>query len=87
MPPEYIIDGHFSAWKRWENGTPSDMIDPTLKTGSTGSLQYIIRSIHIGLLCVQKNVNDRPKMGSVVNMLNNLSIELPQPSRPPEFSS
>nr|GEX32589.1 putative receptor-like protein kinase At4g00960 [Tanacetum cinerariifolium] len=22
------------AWKRWENGTPSDMIDPTLKTGS-----------------------------------------------------
>nr|GEU88962.1 cysteine-rich RLK (receptor-like protein kinase) 26 [Tanacetum cinerariifolium] len=63
------------------------MIDPTLKTQSTASLPNIIRSIHIGLLCVQENVNDRPTMGSDVNMLNNLSIELPQPSRPSEFSS
>ncbi|GJY57146.1 putative receptor-like protein kinase [Tanacetum coccineum] len=67
------------AWKRWENGTPSDMIDPTLKTGSIGSLRNIIRSIHIGLLCVQENVTDRPTMGSVVLMLNSLSILLPQP--------
>ncbi|GKD03958.1 putative receptor-like protein kinase, partial [Tanacetum coccineum] len=123
MPPEYIINGHFSvktdvysfgvlvleivagqrnhgfqtgetiqnllsfAWKRWQNGTTPEMIDPTLKTGSTGSLHNIIRSIHIGLLCVQENVNDRPTMGSIVNMLNSLSIVLPQPSRPPEFSS
>ncbi|GKA34867.1 putative receptor-like protein kinase [Tanacetum coccineum] len=70
------------AWKRWENGTPSDMIDPTLKTGSAGSLRNIIRSIHIGLLCVQENVTDRPTMGSVVLMLNSLSILLPQPSQP-----
>ncbi|GJV95393.1 putative receptor-like protein kinase [Tanacetum coccineum] len=70
------------AWKRWENGTPSDMIDPTLKTGSAGSLRNIIRSIHIGLLCVQENVTDRPTMGSIVLMLNSLSILLPQPSQP-----
>ncbi|PWA63844.1 cysteine-rich RLK (RECEPTOR-like protein kinase) 26 [Artemisia annua] len=70
------------AWKRWENGTPSDMIDPTLKTGSAGSLRNIIRSIHIGLLCVQENVADRPTMGSVLLMLNSLSILLPQPSEP-----
>ncbi|GKD31351.1 putative receptor-like protein kinase [Tanacetum coccineum] len=75
------------AWKKWQNGTTPEMIDPTLKTRSTGSLPNIIRSINIGLLCVQENVNDRPTMGSIVNMLNSLSIELPQPSRPPEFNS
>nr|GEW40972.1 putative receptor-like protein kinase At4g00960 [Tanacetum cinerariifolium] len=70
------------AWKRWENGTPSDMIDPTLKTGSACSLRNIVRSIHIGLLCVQENVTDRPTMGSVVVMLNSLSTLLQQPSQP-----
>ncbi|GJU95983.1 putative receptor-like protein kinase [Tanacetum coccineum] len=70
------------AWKRWENGTPSDMIDPTLKTGSAGSLHNIIRSIHIGLLCVQENATDRPTMGSAILMLNSLSILLPQPLKP-----
>ncbi|GJV83948.1 putative receptor-like protein kinase [Tanacetum coccineum] len=75
------------AWKKWQNGTTPGMIDPTLNTGSTGSLPNIIRSIQIGLLCVQENINDRPTMDSVVNMLNSLSTVLPQPSRPPEFSS
>ena len=58
------------------------MIDPPLKMGSAGSLRNIIRSIHIGLLCVQENVTDRPTMGSVVLMLNSLSTLLPQPSKP-----
>ncbi|GKA70214.1 kinase RLK-Pelle-DLSV family protein [Tanacetum coccineum] len=70
------------AWKRWENGTPLDIIDPTLKTGSAGSLRSIIRSIHIGLLCVQENVTDRPTMGSIVLMLNSMSILLAPPSQP-----
>ncbi|GKF54196.1 hypothetical protein Tco_0161106, partial [Tanacetum coccineum] len=72
------------AWKTWRNGTPVDMIDPTLKTG-TGSLRNIIRSIHIGLLCVQENVDDRPTMASVVHMLNNFSVTLPVPSEPAFF--
>ncbi|GKD89085.1 cysteine-rich receptor-like protein kinase 26 [Tanacetum coccineum] len=72
------------AWKRWENGTPSDMIDPKLKTESASSLRDIIRSIHIGLLYVQENATDRPTIGSIVLMLNSLSILLPQPS-PPAF--
>ncbi|GJV96273.1 hypothetical protein Tco_1547850 [Tanacetum coccineum] len=70
------------AWKRWKNGTPSDMIDLTLNMGSAGSLQNIIRSIHIGLLCVQENVTDRPTMDSIVLMLSSLTILLPQPSEP-----
>ncbi|XP_076945769.1 cysteine-rich receptor-like protein kinase 15 [Bidens hawaiensis] len=72
------------AWKSWRNGTTSDIIDPALKTGS-GSLRDIIRSIHIGLLCVQENVNDRPTMASVVLMLNSFSITLPVPTKPAFF--
>ncbi|KAL4585487.1 hypothetical protein LXL04_010108 [Taraxacum kok-saghyz] len=72
------------AWKSWKNGTPTDMIDTTLKTVS-GSLRDVIRSIHIGLLCVQTNVIDMPTMDSVVLMLNNFSRMLPVPSEPPFF--
>ncbi|GKA87854.1 putative receptor-like protein kinase [Tanacetum coccineum] len=96
MAPEYAMHGQFSvksdvfsfgvlvlemAWNTWRNGTPLDMIDPTLKTGSV-SLRDTIRCIHIGLLCVQENVVDRPTMASVVLMLNSFSLTLPLPSGP-----
>ncbi|XP_035842430.1 cysteine-rich receptor-like protein kinase 10 isoform X1 [Helianthus annuus] len=72
------------AWKSWQNGTTSDIIDPTLKMGSS-SLRDIIRSVHIGLLCVQENVIDRPTMASVVLMLNSISMALPVPAQPAFF--
>ncbi|KAI3713985.1 hypothetical protein L1987_72574 [Smallanthus sonchifolius] len=78
---EYLLG---FAWKSWRNGTTTNMIDPTLKTRS-GSMSDIIRSIHIGLLCVQENVSDRPTMSSVVLMLNSHSISLPTPSEPSFF--
>ncbi|GKB56913.1 kinase RLK-Pelle-DLSV family protein, partial [Tanacetum coccineum] len=78
---ESIEDLLSFAWNTWRNGTPLDMLDPTLKTGS-GSLRDTIRCIHIGLLCVQENVVDRPTMASVVLMLNSLSLTLPLPSGP-----
>ncbi|PWA79101.1 hypothetical protein CTI12_AA208380 [Artemisia annua] len=74
----------YKAWKTWRNGTPVDMIDTTLKTGS-GSLRDTIRCIHIGLLCVQENPVDRPTMASVVLMLNSFSLTLPLPSGPAFF--
>ncbi|KAD7477483.1 hypothetical protein E3N88_00619 [Mikania micrantha] len=72
------------AWKSWQNRTTNNMIDPILKMGSASS-HDIIRSIHIGLLCVQENIVDRPTMGSVVNMLNSFSISLALPSEPAFF--
>nr|XP_043624993.1 cysteine-rich receptor-like protein kinase 15 [Erigeron canadensis] len=75
---------HSFAWKSWRNGTVSELIDPTLKMGS-GSLRDITRIIHIGLLCIQENVNDRPTMAEVVHMLNNFSVVLPIPSEPAFF--
>ncbi|XP_023903217.2 cysteine-rich receptor-like protein kinase 44 [Quercus suber] len=77
------IEGLLSyAWKNWKQGIVSNLVDPTLKASSTTE---IMRCIHIGLLCVQENVVDRPTMASVVLMLNSFSITLPIPSKPAFF--
>jgi hypothetical protein len=70
------------AWRNWKEGTASNLIDPTLRASSTSE---IMRCIHIGLLCVQENVADRPTMASIVLMLNSHSITLSVPSRPAFF--
>ena len=45
----------------------------------------LLRSIHIGLLCVQQHAEDRPTMSSVVVMLDNEST-LPPPKQPAFFT-
>ncbi|MFS7889196.1 putative protein kinase RLK-Pelle-DLSV family [Helianthus anomalus] len=75
------------AWESWRNGTTLDIIDPTLKTTESTLSHDIFRSIHIGLLCVQESVINRPTMASVVLMLHSNSLMLPVPSEPPFFSS
>jgi len=70
------------AWKNWREGTASNLIDPTLNTGSRNEM---MRCIHIGLLCVQGNLADRPTMASVALMLNSYSQTLPVPSEPAFF--
>ncbi|CAM8984611.1 unnamed protein product [Rhodiola kirilowii] len=71
------------AWESWRNGRIFDIIDPTLKNSPRDE---ILRSIHIGLLCVQESVTARPNMASVVPMLNGISLSLPLPSRPAYFT-
>ncbi|KAL0432909.1 UNVERIFIED_CONTAM: G-type lectin S-receptor-like serine/threonine-protein kinase [Sesamum latifolium] len=84
MSPEYAVDGLFSvksdvfsfgvlvleiAWKLYKEGRSLELLD--------ASLDHIIyspeavRSIQVGLLCVQQNPEDRPTMSSVVLMLGN----------------
>ncbi|XP_024157257.1 putative receptor-like protein kinase At4g00960 isoform X2 [Rosa chinensis] len=67
------------AWKNWRDDTIPNIIDSMLTTGSRNEM---IQCIHIGLLCVQENVNDRPTMASVVSMLNSHSLTLSVPSKP-----
>ncbi|KAK1426127.1 hypothetical protein QVD17_14796 [Tagetes erecta] len=74
-----------AVWKSRRNRTISDIIDPTMKFTQPGSLDDIIRIIHIGLLCVQENVSDRPTMASVIHMLNSFAITLPEPTEPAFF--
>nr|POE92651.1 cysteine-rich receptor-like protein kinase 29 [Quercus suber] len=66
------------AWKNWRERTASHIIDPTLRHSS---IIEIMRCIHIGLLCVQERVTDRPTMAMIVLMLNSYSITLLVPSQ------
>ncbi|CAL5345848.1 unnamed protein product [Camellia sinensis] len=72
------------AWKSWQKGIASNIIDPTLRDG-LGPLHEMIRCIHIGLLCVQENAAARPTMAVVVLMLNSFSLTLSLPSEPAFF--
>ncbi|XP_022723493.1 putative receptor-like protein kinase At4g00960 isoform X1 [Durio zibethinus] len=79
---ETVEDLLSCAWKNWREGTALNIIDPTLRDGSGNEM---MRCIHIGLLCVQEKVADRPTMATVVLMLNSFSISLPLPSQPAFF--
>ncbi|PRQ31242.1 putative protein kinase RLK-Pelle-DLSV family [Rosa chinensis] len=65
------------VWRNWRDDTIPNIIDPLL---TTSSRYDIIICIHIGLLCVQENVNDRPTITSVVSMLNSHPLTLSTPS-------
>ncbi|KAK7280216.1 hypothetical protein RJT34_25278 [Clitoria ternatea] len=69
----------YRAWRNWRNGLATNIIDPILNNGSQSEM---MRCIHIGLLCVQENVADRPTMIAVVRMLNSDSVTLPIPTEP-----
>ncbi|RWR88270.1 cysteine-rich receptor-like protein kinase 10 isoform X2 [Cinnamomum micranthum f. kanehirae] len=69
------------AWRLWKEGTPLEIMDPTLH--QSFSRNEVMRCIHIGLLCVQEDVSERPFMSSIVLMLSSFSVTLPTSSPPP----
>ncbi|KAI3909861.1 hypothetical protein MKW92_048516, partial [Papaver armeniacum] len=71
------------AWRHWNNGSAIQILDPTLK--DTCSINEVQRCIHVGLLCVQENVADRPLMPSIVLMLNSYSAINPDLPSAPAF--
>ncbi|MBA0615163.1 hypothetical protein Godav_015338 [Gossypium davidsonii] len=70
------------AWRNREAGAALDLVDPNLRNGSRSE---VMRCIHIGLLCVQENVAQRPNMGAIVLMLAGHFATLPLPSEPALF--
>ncbi|XP_057499027.1 cysteine-rich receptor-like protein kinase 10 isoform X3 [Actinidia eriantha] len=68
------------AWNLWRDERPLDLMDPTLE--GTYSRNKVIRCIHIALLCVQDDPDNRPTMATVVVMLNSSSIILSLPQQP-----
>ena len=52
---------------------------------NTCNVSEVLRSIHIGLLCVQRSPEDRPSMSTVVLMLG-VENPLPQPKQPGFFN-
>ncbi|PNX82195.1 cysteine-rich receptor-like protein kinase 29-like protein [Trifolium pratense] len=69
------------AWKNWKAGTTSDIVDPILDQGFNRNEK--MRCIHVGLLCVQEDIDMRPAMSSVLLMLSSTSFPLPEPLEPP----
>lgn len=68
------------AWERWTAGRGFEILDPVL--GIQFPSSDMLKCIKVGLLCVQENPVDRPKMSTVNVMLNSDSVSLPAPSRP-----
>uniref|UniRef100_J3MZW6 Protein kinase domain-containing protein n=2 Tax=Oryza brachyantha TaxID=4533 RepID=J3MZW6_ORYBR len=72
------------AWNLWNEGKAKNMIDSSIVANCLPD--EVMLCIHVGLLCVQENLNDRPLMSSVVLILENGSNSLPVPNRPAYFA-
>ncbi|XWS18265.1 hypothetical protein CRYUN_Cryun32bG0028800 [Craigia yunnanensis] len=75
--PTTNLIGH--VWELWRNGKAMEIIDSSL--GGSYPAAAVLRCIQIGLLCVQENATDRPKMSDVVAMLGH-DASLPSPKQP-----
>ncbi|KAJ6886983.1 G-type lectin S-receptor-like serine/threonine-protein kinase [Populus alba x Populus x berolinensis] len=72
------------AWRLFIEGGSSELIAESIVESC--NLYEAVRSIQIGLLCVQRSPRDRPSMSTVVMMLGSES-ELPQPKEPGFFTT
>ncbi|KAJ0239583.1 Gnk2-homologous domain-containing protein [Hirschfeldia incana] len=70
------------AWRLWSNGSQLELIDASFR--DSYQKDEVTRCIHIALLCVQEEAEDRPTMSDIVQMLTTISIALTLP-RPPGF--
>ncbi|KAF9666880.1 hypothetical protein SADUNF_Sadunf16G0274700 [Salix dunnii] len=73
----------YRAWKLFKEGRPLELNDNLIV--ETCDLTEVMRSIHVGLLCVQHSPEDRPSMSTVVLMLSGEGT-LPQPKEPGFFT-
>ncbi|KAJ0733766.1 putative protein kinase RLK-Pelle-DLSV family [Helianthus annuus] len=73
---ENNLIGH--VWRLYSKGRSLDLIDVSC---TESCHPQVLRSIHVGLLCVQQYAADRPNMSSVIMMLGS-ECELPQPKQP-----
>lgn len=71
------------GWKLYKKDRSIELIDENFANSS--NLSEVLRSIHVGLLCVQQFPEDRPNMSAVVMMLSNEGI-LPHPNEPGFFT-
>ncbi|AEE78083.1 protein kinase-like [Arabidopsis thaliana] len=71
------------TWRLWSNGSPLELVDPSFRDNYR--INEVSRCIHIALLCVQEEAEDRPTMSAIVQMLTTSSIALAVPQRPGFF--
>ncbi|XVE87903.1 hypothetical protein DITRI_Ditri19aG0025700 [Diplodiscus trichospermus] len=69
--------GH--AWRLWKEDNILALVDPGIRDPCFHS--EILRSIHVGLLCLQNFMGDRPNMKTIVSMLSDEIESLPTPKQ------
>ncbi|CAA7018263.1 unnamed protein product [Microthlaspi erraticum] len=68
------------AWRVWRNGSPLELVAPAI--GESYENNEATRCIHIALLCVQKNPEDRPLLPAIILMLTSITTALAMPRAP-----
>jgi hypothetical protein len=68
------------AWRLWDENKVLNLMDPTLHVFC--SADQFVKCVHIGLLCVQDDPNDRPTISNVVTLLDCEIGTLPTPKQP-----
>ncbi|XP_028767836.1 putative receptor-like protein kinase At4g00960 [Neltuma alba] len=68
------------AWKLWREGTPLELLDPSVRQSCSSN--EVIKCIHISFLCIQENPALRPDIQFIMVMLNSHSVTLPDPQEP-----
>eukprot|EP00257_Ricinus_communis_P025567 XP_025012981.1 cysteine-rich receptor-like protein kinase 15 isoform X1 [Ricinus communis] len=71
---------YLQVWQLRNEGKELEFIDPLLI--EKVPIAEVVRCIHIGLLCVQEDPEDRPTMSSVVLLLGSEPNALPEPKQP-----
>ncbi|CAF2070949.1 unnamed protein product [Brassica oleracea var. botrytis] len=70
------------TWRLWSNGSQLELMDASFRENY--QTDEVTKCIHIALLCVQEEAEDRPTMQDIDQMLTTSSIALTLP-RPPGF--
>ncbi|CAL5336256.1 unnamed protein product [Camellia sinensis] len=81
--PDHHLNLLGHAWRLYKDGRSLELIDEAI--WDSCYLTEVLRSIHVGLLCVQQYPEDRPSMSSVVLMFGNEGA-LPQAKQPGFFT-
>nr|CAB3464856.1 unnamed protein product [Digitaria exilis] len=68
------------VWRHWSLGSVPQVLDDYLADET--DKQDMLRCIHIGLLCVQDDPQVRPRMASILHMLDNRIITMSAPTKP-----
>ncbi|PON85324.1 Protein kinase-like [Trema orientale] len=76
-----VLGNNCNAWRSWKDRKEVEFVDPWLMESSPP--REVLRCMHIGLLCVQEDPEDRPKMSDVVVLLQGSeSVSLSEPKQP-----
>ncbi|KAL7185701.1 hypothetical protein ACSBR2_027625 [Camellia fascicularis] len=81
--PDHHLNLLGHAWILYKEDRSMELIDESLRDSC--DLFEVLRSIHVGLLCVQQHPEDRPSMSTVVLMLGSEGV-LPLPKQPGFFT-